>query len=245
MNRVEYSIIIPTFNEKGNPSMISEKIIRELDGKFDFEIIFIDDDSPDLTWQECEKLAESDSRIRVLRREGRRGLNSAVLEGMSSGKGNFFAVMDADLQHDPGILPEMLTLSGKNDIVIGSRYSGNGRADSFTFFRKVLSLSGTAVSRFFSGTDVKDPLSGYFVISKKIYCKVKDSISPKGFKILLEILLICPDEKTAEVSYKFGKRANGESKIGISIVFEALRSLFSGRMASRRKEVNRHIQEIF
>ncbi len=240
----EYSIIIPTYNEKGNPSLISEKIISVLEGMFDFEIVFVDDDSPDLTWKECETLAVSDSRIRVLRRTGRRGLNSAVLEGMSLGRGNYFAVMDADLQHDPGILPEMFVLSKKNDIVIGSRYSENGGADSFTFFRKILSAAGTLVSRFFSGTEVKDPLSGYFVINKSIYCKVKDSISQKGFKILLEILLICRDDRTAEVSYKFGKRTNGVSKIGILIVIEAVRSLFFRRNTFRRK-VDRHIQETF
>src|SRR5690349_23079143 len=124
------SVVVPTFNERDNVAQLCRKLDATLAG-IAWEVVFVDDNSPDKTWQVVRELARQDIRVRCIRRIGRRGLSGACIEGILASSGPFAAVMDADLQHDETQLPKMLSLleGGKAELVVGSRYVEGGSAD--------------------------------------------------------------------------------------------------------------------
>lgn len=215
------SIVVPTFNESQN----IHELLRRLDatlGMTGWEIIFVDDDSPDGTAAVVRDIARTDPRIRCLQRVGRRGLSSACIEGMLAVSAPTIAVMDADLQHDETILPKMLAeIEGGADVVIGTRYSAGGSTGDWNESRKTMSRLATAASRVILKQPVSDPMSGFFMLKRKTLDLTVHHLSGLGFKILLDILASAKQQlRIIEVPYRFRGRHAGESKLDEMVVWE-------------------------
>lgn len=215
------SIVIPTFNESQNVKELLRRIEVTL-GMTGWEIIFVDDDSPDGTAALVRDIARTDPRIRCLQRIGRRGLSSACIEGMMAASAPTIAVMDADLQHDEAILQKMLTeIDGGADVVIGTRYSAGGSTGDWNESRKTMSQLATTASRVILKQSVSDPMSGFFMLQRKVLESTVHHLSGLGFKILLDILATAKQPlRVTEVPYRFRDRLAGESKLDEMVVWE-------------------------
>ncbi len=210
------SLVIPTYNEAEN---IAEtiKIVSGVLNKngLDAEVIIVDDDSPDRTWEIADGL-KTVYNVNVLRRLDRRGLSSAVIDGFKIAKGDIIGVMDADMSHPPEKIPELLEpiLSNKFDFVIGSRYVEGGGTENWPFLRRVSSKIAAFAVR--GLTDVKDPMAGFFFFRRGVIEGLR--LSPQGFKIGLEILVKSRCKNVIEVPIIFRDRRCGESKLGLGVL---------------------------
>ncbi len=217
------TIVVPTFNERGNVAELVRRLDRTL-GASGWELVFVDDDSPDGTAAVAKALSRTDPRVRCLRRVGRRGLAGACIEGMLSSAAPYVAVMDGDLQHDETILPQMLdTLRrGQADLVVGSRHVEGGSADAgFSPFRAAISAWATRLTHMVFDTDVKDLMSGYFMLRREIVEECAPGLCTTGFKILADILASRGRSlKTAEIPFTFRKREVGESKLSLKVALD-------------------------
>jgi len=195
-------------------------------GGFDWEVVFVDDDSDDGTAEVLVELARRNPRVRFLRRIGRRGLASACLEGMASSAAEYFAVMDADLQHDERILPQMVSALVDDpslELVVGTRYAGSGGVGSWSRDRRVISRVATAVGKIFLKTSLSDPMSGFFVLRRSVFEESVRRMTGKGFKILLDLVLsIGRPLQIREFPYEFRERRHGESKLDVVVALEYL-----------------------
>ncbi|MGA2039182.1 MAG: glycosyltransferase family 2 protein [Bryobacteraceae bacterium] len=224
---VELAIVIPTFKERDNIAPLLESLRHSLGG-IEYEIIFVDDDSPDGTAAAIRAISRTNPRVRVLQRIGRRGLSSACLEGMMATAAPYIAVMDADLQHDERILPTMLSRlkEGQLDLVVATRNKEGGGMGDFAGHRVRLSHLGRRLSRTVSHTDLSDPMSGFFVVDRGFLEEVIHSASGTGFKILLDLVASSRRPvRVAEVPYTFRKRTRGASKLDILVGIEYLQLL--------------------
>ena len=220
----ELSVIVPTLNESGNISLVVAALAETLDG-IHWEVVFVDDDSTDHTRQEIAAIAAQDSRVRMIHRIGRRGLSSACIEGAMSGFSPYIAVTDADLQHDVSKLRDMLAAvkQGQFELAIGSRYVAGGNADSFSPFRSFVSEFASKLARMTLKTQISDPMSGFFLISRAAFDRSVRQMSGIGFKILLDIIASAPKPlKIGEFAYQFRDRLHGESKLDSVVVTEYL-----------------------
>lgn len=211
----ELCIVVPTYNELANVPILVERLRHVLAG-CDWEVVFVDDNSPDGTAAVAQAIGEADSRVRCVRRIGRRGLAGACLEGMLGSQARYLAVMDADLQHDEELLVPMLgeLRAGNAELVVASRYSGGGSAPGLSPLRARLSRWSNTLVRRTLGIDISDPMSGYFMIRRDAFEPLAPAISPQGFKILLDILATAGARlRTLELPTKFRQRRNGESKL--------------------------------
>jgi dolichol-phosphate mannosyltransferase len=218
------SIIVPTFNEHGNVRELVQGIDRSL-AAVDWEIVFVDDDSADGTLEVLLDLSRADARVRHLQRIGRRGLASAVVEGILSTSAPYVAVMDADLQHDESKLAEMLRRLGSPgcDIVVGSRYMEAGGTGDWSKTRRLISDVATQLTRLVLRTKVSDPMSGFFMLKRDAFDVAVRRLSSTGYKILLDILVSAPRPLTVvEVPYVFRSRQHGESKLDSAVTWEFL-----------------------
>ena len=218
------SVVVPTFNERDNVTKLYRKLEATLDG-IAWEVVFVDDNSPDGTWDVVRALARQDGRVRCIRRIGRRGLSGACIEGILASSAPYAAVMDADLQHDETQLPKMLSLlqSGQAELVVGSRYIEGGSADSFNRSRAGASALATEVAKRALGVAIADPMSGFFMIRRDRFERLAPQLSTQGFKILLDIVATAHgDLKTVEVPYTFGSRLHGESKLDSMVALDFL-----------------------
>lgn len=225
----ELTIVIPTYNERGNIVELARRLDRVLSGTR-WEMVIVDDDSPDGTSRLAKALGEIDARIRCIRRVGRRGLSGACIEGMLSSSAPVVAVMDADLQHDETLLPKMLAeIRAGCDLVVGSRYSHGGSAEGgLSGIRRWGSELATKLSQRLHGTDVSDPMSGFFMIRRQVIETHAAELAPEGYKILMDILWCAGRSmKIRELSYRFRQRLNGESKLDSLVVVDYLGLLFS------------------
>ena len=222
---VELAIIVPTLNECGNLLPLIERLERALGG-IRWEVIFVDDDSRDGSIDLLRDLQQRMPHVRVIRRIGRRGLASACIEGMLASAAPYLAVMDADLQHDEMILPEMMRWLKQSDldIVIGSRFMSGGSADLGLSQRRLwLSRLGSSLSRMLSGASLSDPMSGFFMLRRGFLEETVRSLSGHGFKILLDLFASSPRKvRFAEVPYAFRERHAGESKLDSVVMLEYL-----------------------
>jgi dolichol-phosphate mannosyltransferase len=210
----ELSIIAPTFNERGNILELFERL-RACLTAHRWEIIFVDDDSPDQTAEEVRALARVDARVRCIQRIGRRGLSSACIEGMLASSAPYLAVMDADLQHDERLLPKMLEVLrlGNVDIVVASRYIGGGGIGAWNPVRAALSKLATRISQAIVPYQLTDPMSGYFMLRRDALNATVHELSAIGFKILLDLFASSPRTlRFVEVPYEFRNRVRGDSK---------------------------------
>jgi len=220
----ELTIIVPTFNEFENIDPILKKIDIALP-EVKWEVVFVDDDSPDNTFNEIMRLARSRSNVRLIRRIGRRGLSSAVVEGALSSMAPFIAVMDADMQHDENLLMEMLQelRRGDSDLVIGTRYSKGGGVIEWSARRRLISRLATKMAQIVTGTRLSDPMSGFFMITRESFQDIVRNLSSQGFKILLDIIASSKKPlRIAERPYQFRERRFGESKLDSLVAIEYL-----------------------
>ncbi len=216
--------MVPTYNERGNVGELVRRLDLALAG-IAWEAIFVDDNSPDGTAAAVKDIADRDMRVRCIRRVGRRGLAGACIEGMLSSAAPFVAVMDADLQHDEKILAPMLARleSGEADLVAATRYSEGGSAASFSKKRGLISHLATRLTHRLVGTDLSDPMSGFFMMRRERFDAIAPRLSPAGFKILLDIAATAGKQlRIVEQPYRFGARFEGESKFNIQIGVEFL-----------------------
>ncbi len=217
-------VVVPTFNERDNVPKLFAKLDAALAG-IAWEVIFVDDNSPDGTWDVVRQLAQTDPRARCIRRIGRRGLSGACIEGILASSAPYVAVMDADLQHDESQLPKMLGLltSGEAELAVGSRYVSGGSADSFGATRLGGSVFATKIATRLLHVNVADPMSGFFMIRRDRFEQLAPSLSVQGFKILLDIVATAGGKlKVVEVPYTFGTRQHGESKLDTMVVLDFL-----------------------
>jgi dolichol-phosphate mannosyltransferase len=225
---VDLSIIVPTYNEVENAGVLVERLDECLVGT-DWEVIFVDDDSPDGTASRIRELARNDSRVRLLHRIGRRGLSSAAIEGMLASTAPLIAVMDADLQHDEQLLPRMRDLFHADeelDIVIGSRHLAGGGVGNWSKDRQLISRLAARLSRSVLKAQVSDPMSGFFMLRRQVLDLVVRDLSGIGFKILLDILASSKRRlRIRELPYQFRTRAHGESKLDSTVAWEYLMML--------------------
>lgn len=219
---VELSVIVPTFNERDNVVELIKRMTETL-SKYRWEVVFVDDDSPDDTAKVAREIAGTDNRVRCIQRIGRRGLSSACIEGMLSSSAPYLAVIDGDLQHDEALLPQMLeTLkSGGAEIVIGTRYAAGGGFGDWSQLRIFISRLATKLSRFVLKANLSDPMSGFFMLRRELLeCSVR-KLSGVGFKILVDIFASSPHPpKFVEIPYKFRLRRKGESKLDSHVAWE-------------------------
>src|SRR5258706_11071497 len=220
----QLSVIVPTFNERDNVTTLFRRLEAALAG-VSFEVIFVDDDSPDGTWDLVRSLARHDSRVRCIRRIGRRGLSGACIEGILASSATCAAVIDADLQHDETQLPVMLALlqGGEADLVVGSRYVEGGSADSFNKQRAGASALATEVAKRVLRVKIADPMSGFFMIRRDRFEQLAPQLSTQGFKILLDLVATAHGNlRVKEIPYSFGTRLHGESKLDSMVALDFL-----------------------
>jgi dolichol-phosphate mannosyltransferase len=218
----ELTIVVPTFNEKANIPILVERLAQLLTA-CDWEVVFVDDNSPDGTATAARSLGENDSRIRCIRRIGRRGLAGACLEGMLASQARYVAVMDADLQHDEGLLVPMLDAlrAGRADVAVASRYLYGGSAAGLSKQRSRVSRGSNTLVRLLLGIDLTDPMSGHFMIRRDALEAIAPSLSTQGFKILLDILATARGSlRTIELPSTFRERQHGESKLDSKIALD-------------------------
>lgn len=221
---IDLAVVVPTYNERGNvPELIAriERVLRD----FEWELIFVDDNSPDGTSELIREYAVKDSRIRLLHRIGRRGLSSACIEGMLATPAEYIAVMDADLQHEESILPEMVDRlrAEELDVVVATRNSEGGCMGDFCQARVRLSSLGKKLSGLICRCDVSDPMSGFFVVRRSYFHSVVSRLQDGGFKILLDMLASSERPvRLGEVGYHFNNRTWGESKLDANAAAECL-----------------------
>jgi dolichol-phosphate mannosyltransferase len=235
-DRVKLSVIIPTFNESKNVA----ELVRELSAALDpalrgaYELIVVDDDSPDRTWEHAARLRDAYPQVRVVRRCGERGLSTAVIRGWQAARGEVLAVIDADLQHPPEVIAKLWrAVEDGADLAVGSRHVAEGGVSDWALHRRLLSrgaqLLGLVLLPGVLGR-VSDPMSGYFMLRRGAIGGAP--LSPLGYKILIEVIARGKIRSIAEVGYVFRERTEGESKVSSRLYVEYLRHLVRLRLSS-------------
>jgi dolichol-phosphate mannosyltransferase len=228
----ELSVVIPTLNERSN----LESLIAKLDsamGDIPHELIIVDDESTDGTADLAKQIASRRPDVRCIRRVGRRGLASAVVEGMSASAAPFVAVIDADHQHDESILPRMLAAAREGaEIVVASRFlDEDGAQGAYSSLRHVASRLANRIAQFASGAKLTDPMSGFFLLRRELFDRVAPDLAPDGFKILFDILVSARRRQKfielREIPYRFRSRLSGESKMNLVVAAQFLGLVFS------------------
>lgn len=228
----EISIIIPTFNEKENISELVRLVTAAMAG-VRWELIFVDDNSPDGTARAVRALAAADGRVRCIQRLGRRGLSSACIEGMLSSSAKYLAVMDGDLQHDEALLPKMFDAlqSGDVDIAVATRYAAGGGTGDWDARREQLSRASNGLAKRVLQVELSDPMSGFFAIERETFLRIAPKLSGVGFKILLDLFASAdPPLRVREFPYEFRSRKAGETKVDGMVALDFITMLLQKRI---------------
>ena len=224
LDRIDLAVVIPTYNERDNIPELIARLEEALLG-LSWEMIFVDDDSPDETAALIAEYARHNSRIRLIHRIGRRGLSSACIEGILASTANSVAIMDADMQHDETILPQMLNTLRQDslDLVVATRNAQGGSMGQFCRQRRLISHLGQRVSKAVCKCDISDPMSGYFLFTRSFFLEVVHHLHGGGFKILVDMLATSNRPvRLAEIGYTFRARKYGESKLDVNTAIEYL-----------------------
>ena len=212
MDTLRISLITPTYNERENLPLLAEEIFGIIGAEpdIDLELIVVDDNSPDGTGEVAEKL-QADYPLQVIRRAGKLGLGSAVMEGFARSDRPYLGVIDADLSHDPAILPELIHSLREVDLAMGSRFGETSRVEKWAWHRKLTSQVGVGSARLLTGAE--DPLSGYFCLRREVLEGF--ALTSSGYKILLEILIKGHYEQHRSVPFVFRNRQFSSSKLNL------------------------------
>ncbi len=212
---VRLTVVVPCYNERANVAPMVAALDAALAG-ISWEVVFVDDDSPDGTTEAARAIAYTDPRVRCIRRVGRRGLSSAVIEGAMSSSADYIAVVDGDLQHDETRLPAMLdALQAGAELAIGSRHVAGGNSQGLSSpLREKLSITGIRIAQRVTGTQISDPMSGFFALPRPLFERLASRLTGQGFKIMLDLVLASPAPlKIIEIPYQFRPRTAGASKL--------------------------------
>ena len=236
LSQLELTVVLPTFNERDNIIELIEGIFESLGG-VEFEIVVVDDGSPDGTAMLCDQIAVTHPNVRVIRRSNKNGLASAVIDGIIAADAEIVAVMDADMQHPHSTLPRLLgMLNDGYDIAIGSRYVEGGSVEGWTFWRGNVSKGAIRIAHAMlpKSRKVKDPMSGFFALKKSALDGINFDLL--GFKILLELLVKGECGRIAEVPYAFASRHNGDSKLTWKEYVNFLRLIWKLKGQTKKKD---------
>lgn len=218
------SVVVPTYNERRNVPEVIRRLDETLSDVVAWEVIFVDDASPDGTADAVREAGASDRRVRLISRHNRRGLSSAVVEGALAATGRIVAVMDGDLQHDESVLPELYRLvdGGTADIASASRFLRPDGADGLASdTRRQISDTGIRFANTVFNLQMTDPLTGFFAVRRELVTKALPNLSETGFKILLDLITSSPQRpKVVEVPFKFRERVHGESKLDNRVMYD-------------------------
>ncbi|HVY15754.1 MAG TPA: glycosyltransferase family 2 protein [Rhodopila sp.] len=234
------SVVVPCFNERPNVVPMIARLDAALAG-IAWEVIYVDDNSPDGTAEEVRRIARTDPRVRCIRRVGRRGLASAVIEGALSSSADYVAVIDGDLQHDETRLPVMLEAlrSGAYDLAVASRHvAGGDNAGLAGRWRHLLSDGGIALVHTILPVKLTDPMSGFFMLPRPLFEDLARNLNGQGFKILLDLVLSSPAPlRVLEIPARFRERVAGESKLDMLVLMQfaglLLDKVFAGYLPLR------------
>ncbi|HET9932076.1 MAG TPA: glycosyltransferase family 2 protein [Polyangiaceae bacterium] len=233
---IALSLVVPTYNESANIRALLSRLVAALEPRLPgaYELIVVDDDSPDRTWEIALEIAASQPQVRVMRRTGERGLASAVIRGWQVGQGNALAVIDGDLQHPPEVTVRLYDRIAEGfDIAVASRNAEGGGVSSWSMARRIVSrgaqLIGLIIVPSIVGR-VSDPMSGYFIVTRAAIAGVP--LSPLGYKILIEVMGRGRIGKVAEEGYVFRERQEGSSKVTARLYLEYLRHLVRLRLTT-------------
>jgi dolichol-phosphate mannosyltransferase len=235
---VDLSLILPTFNESKNIRTALQLVagtLRNVDG-LNFEIIVVDDNSPDLTYQLALDESLNVPEVRVIRRTAEHGLATAVIRGWQAARGNILGVMDADLQHPPSVLAELVSaVQGSSDLAVASRHVEKGGVSDWSLIRRIISrtaqLLGLILLPEVLGR-VNDPMSGYFLLRRQVIAG--KHLNPTGYKILIEVIALGKVGKLSEIGYVFRERQEGESKVSASVYLQYVQHLLRLRIVLLR-----------
>ncbi|WP_019499506.1 glycosyltransferase [Pseudanabaena sp. PCC 6802] len=240
------SLVVPTYNERPNIQTLVERISKLLDPVLEgfYELIVVDDDSPDRTWELAQALCNDYPQLTVIRRQQERGLSTAVIRGWQAAAGQILGVIDSDLQHPPEILLQMLTaLKGGADLVVASRHIEGGGVSDWGFIRRFLSrgaqLLGLIILPNAIGR-VSDPMSGYFMVRRDAV--IGRDLDPIGYKILIEVLGRCQIDRIAEIGYVFQERQEGASKVTWKQYVEYIQHLIRLRSRGRLEKLKQRFE---
>ncbi|MGB1025242.1 MAG: polyprenol monophosphomannose synthase, partial [Rhodospirillaceae bacterium] len=222
--KFDLAVVVPTLNEVGNVEPLYEKLCATLEG-IAWEVIYVDDDSKDGTLDVLAALQTKHANVRYIRRVGRRGLASASIEGMMASSAPYLAVMDADLQHDETLLPQMLSVVRDDgyDIVSASRFLEGSKLEGLSKMRTRMSQVGIGMVNWLLRAKLTDPLTGFFLLRRDVLNEVVYDLSQQGFKILVDIFASAKRPlKAKEVPMTFRERHSGASKLDLMVLFEFL-----------------------
>ncbi len=225
---VEISIVVPTYNESENIENLLSAVSRTLKG-YDYEIIVVDDSSPDGTAKIVKRIITEDDRIRLLMRAGKLGLGSAILDGFRMAKGKYFLMIDADLSHRPEDIKQLIDSRKGADIVIGSRYIKGGKIVGWPVKRKLISKVAIVLVKMMFNLSVKDPVSGFALYKKETFEHLDGKLRPIGYKLLLEVLAKSPCLTVAEIPITFINRKTGKSKLSFGEILKFIKLCWSLR----------------
>lgn len=234
---VKYSIVVPTLNERENILLLIDRI--EKSGLTDYEIIVADENSPDGTADAVNAYAAAGhSNVRAILNDGPPGLSPSIVKGFRAAKGEFLCCMDGDLQHDTADLAGLLNELENHDFAVGSRYvSGGGFKERWNPFRVLVSRTAAMMAHLVLGVKVKDPMSGFFALRREAFERVAPQMSPKGFKVMLELLFLltsAPEPcRVVEHGITFGLREHGKSKLSAKVMLDYLRMLLKLRRSRK------------
>jgi dolichol-phosphate mannosyltransferase len=232
---LKLSLILPTYNESGNITEIVAVLTRLLDPVLEenYELIVVDDDSPDYTWKIALSLLESYPQLRVMRRTEEKGLSTAVIRGWQAARGEILGVIDADLQHPPEVLLQLLQeMEQGADLALASRHVEGGGVSEWSMIRRILSRGAQMLGLLILPeviSRLSDPMSGYFMVKRKAIAG--KTLSPVGYKILVEVVARGKIRWIGEVGYVFRERQSGESKVTSQQYWEYLQHLIRLRLS--------------
>lgn len=222
------SVVIPTWNERENIAMLLERVVLQLDALAgQYEIIVVDDNSPDNTAAVVEDFRIGHPAVTLLRRSGVRDLSTAIAAGFDAASGDYVVAMDADLQHDPAEIVRLLSIARDTavDLVVATRYADGGATVDWHPLRGLLSHAATLLARMRLQRNISDPLSGFFLLRREEWNRLRPQLHLSGFKLLLEILAADPALRCAETGYRFVARQQGSSKFSIGVAWAFARAL--------------------
>jgi len=215
----ELSLVVPTYNERENIQDLLCRLEQVLADRA-YEIIVVDDDSPDRTWELVEDLRSRFPRVKVERRREEKGLAQSILTGFRLAKGGVLGCMDADGSHPTEAIPDLLAaIENGSDMAVGSRYTKGGSISGWPAHRLFLSRTATALTRYALRLPIRDPMSGFYFVRREVFERAGANANSRGYKVLPELYIKGHPTRVAEVPIHFQNRRLGESKLTVRVLY--------------------------